>query len=239
MSSSSFIGLPGRLRGKDAMVAALREMCWQLACDLRVACPGIVQSFNAAEQTVTVKLAVQERMLKIVEDNQGLGAPVPTWVTVPVLEDVPVAQYGGGGFTVTCPIQAGDECEVVFNDNCFNAWFASGGVGVQEDRRRHDLSDAVAYVGLKSRPNALANYSTTALQVRSNDGTMVMELDPGGTIKFTASLVEFACPVQMDQGLTVSGASQLEGTTTIQSRAFLTHQHAGVTVGSSDTGDVV
>lgn len=53
----------------------------QREINLRVAAPGIIQSFNPAEQTVTVQLAIREK-----RNNDG----VETWEDLPQLVDVPV-----------------------------------------------------------------------------------------------------------------------------------------------------
>lgn len=48
---------------------------------------------------------------------------------LPILPDVPVVFPGGGGFALTFPVAAGDECLVVFASRCIDAWWQSGGVG--------------------------------------------------------------------------------------------------------------
>src|ERR1035438_9725776 len=104
----------------------------QFACGLRVAVPGIVQSFNAAKQTVVVKCAVLEKM----NVNTG-GVPVATDMDLGLLVDIPIVVMGGGPFIITFPIAAGDECLVIFADMCFDAWYQSGGTdNVQLDKRR-------------------------------------------------------------------------------------------------------
>lgn len=117
------------------------------------AMPGIVQSFDIEEQTVTVQPAIMER---VIDENGEVKE-----VTLPTLLDVPVVFPRAGGFSLTMPISKGDECLVVFADFCIDAWWASGGVQAQEDIRRHDLSDGFAIMGVWSQVKKVPNYSQT------------------------------------------------------------------------------
>jgi len=163
--------------------AALRQALHQFECDLRVAMPAIVVAnkngdpFNADLQTVSVQPAVQEVLLQ---------NAIPTLATIPILDDVPFAFAGGGGWSLTFPIAIGDECLVVFSDMAFDMWWQNGGVQKQPDGAlyRHDIGDGFAIFGVRSNPRALTNYSTTSTQLRSDDGTVVVDLSMG---KITAT----------------------------------------------------
>lgn len=134
-----------------------------ISSQLRVAIPGIIQSFDADTQTCTVQPAIQERV-----QNPDLSY---SWVSLPLLVDVPVQFPRGGGFSITFPLQKGDECLLVFSDMCLDSWWTSGEVGNQMDKRRHDLSDATAIVGITSQARKLSNYATDAMQMRTDDGS--------------------------------------------------------------------
>ena len=127
--------------------------------DLRVASPGIIQSFDAQQQTVTVQLALRERISS--ESGQI------TEVQVPLLVDVPIVLPRAGGFSLTFPIEPGDECLVIFADSCIDAWFSNGGLQVPIENRRHDLSDSFAILGAWSQPRRISNYDTNNLMLRS------------------------------------------------------------------------
>jgi len=137
--------------------------------DLRVAMPGIVQSFDSVEQTVTVQPAIKERI--IVDGNVSM-------VNLPLLLDVPIVIPRAGGFALTMPVRQGDECLVVFVDMCIDAWFSQGDVQVQAEQRRHDLSDGFAIMGTWSQPRRISNYSTVSAQLRSETGTSLIDLKP-------------------------------------------------------------
>lgn len=135
--------------------------------NLRCACPGIIQSFDKDEQTVTVQLSIRE---EIIQNNES------KWVELPLLLDVPIVIPHAGGYSITFPVNVGDECLVVFSDLCINSWWALGGIQNQEEKRRHDLSDGFAILGIYSQPNKIKNYSLDSMQIRNKEGTSYIEL---------------------------------------------------------------
>lgn len=149
------------------------------AIKLRVAAPGIVTSFDPGEQTVSVQLAIREKRYNDGEEE---------WVEIPTLVDVPVVFPRAGGYTLTFPVQAGDECLVVFGDDCMDAWWQSGGVQNQIDCRRHDLSDGYAILGPWSQPRVLPGYSTNSVQLRNDDGSTYVEI-AGSTINIVGGAI--------------------------------------------------
>lgn len=253
--NSSWINLPQRSRDP---VLAFQEALRQFGCIFCAVRVGIVKSFNPTAQTVTVQLAINENIKVNTPDGQGNIVPVPTPTTIDLLTDVPVLMYGGGGFSVCPPITAGDECIVLFSDNCINSWWANGGVQNQEVSRRHNLSDGIAIVGLRSQPHKITNYNSSALEIRSDDDNTKISVSPGsvvvtpdgGTTEITlvagvatvkAASIVFDGPVTFDDDVTfdndvtvtgdVSAADFKVGTITLA-----THQHGGVQNGSGVTG---
>lgn len=158
-----------RERNSDATEALLSAF-QGLKAEIWNALPGIIESFNAAEQTVTVQPAIKAQW------RDPLGAE--TWVSLPLLLDCPVVFPSGGGATLTFPIKKGDECLVVFASRCIDAWWDQGTEGVQAEMRMHDLSDGFCIPGPRSRPRALPSISTTTVQLRSDDGEAFVELNP-------------------------------------------------------------
>jgi hypothetical protein len=206
------------------------EDFWQHACDLRVAVPAVVVSFDATKQTVVVQPAVQENIF------QNL---VPTPINLPQLADVPIIIPRAGGFAVTLPIAAGDECLVVFADMCINAWWSQGAptdlnqpMPNQEERRRHDLSDGFAILGPWSQPRVLSDYSTSALEVRSDDGNTVIEVASGSV---TMTPDGGTSEISITPGIINLTAT----TVNINGQSYALHTHSGVMSGGSDTGPVV
>lgn len=174
------------------------------------ALPGIVQSFNAAQQTVVVQPAIRA----VVFDVNG----VATNMQLPLLLDCPVQFPSGGGFTLTFPVASGDECLVVFASRCIDAWWQSGGVQNQAVMRMHDLSDGFAVLGFSSVPRVIGSVSASATQLRSNDGSTYVEVGPSEiTLKAT--------------NISLLGALTNNG-----KNIGSTHAHSGVQSGGSNTG---
>jgi hypothetical protein len=213
-------------RPTDQWAAALRVH----SHELRVAIPGIIQSFDPVKQTVVVQPAITEQMVDPIT-----GAPKP--VTLPLISDVPIIIPRAGGFTLTVPVTAGDECLVVFADMCIDAWFQSGGTQNQIDKRRHDLSDAFAILGPWNQRRVLPNYSTTAAHLRSDDGNTIIEVGSGEVTIKAANVTVQAQQVRVtgSEKVTIAGNNQ----TTIDGVDFLNHTHSGVTAGDDATGPVV
>lgn len=117
-----------------------------LASTMHFALPGIVQSFDPVTQTAEILPAVHDRL------RDG------SVVELPLLRDVPVFFPGGSASALTFPVSAGDECLVIFADACIDEWYA-GTDPAESSSRRHDLSDAFAFVGFRSRANALTDFS--------------------------------------------------------------------------------
>jgi Phage protein Gp138 N-terminal domain len=229
----TFVDIPARLQQLED---AFDSEAWQLLCGLRVACPGIIQSFNATKQTVTVQLAIRENIL------QDL---VKTPIAVNPLVDVPILVPRAGGYSLTLPISVGDECLVIFGDNCIDGWWQSGGIQNQLDRRRHDLSDGFALLGCWSQPRVIPSYSASKAQLRSDDGATYVEVDKTGavtvhaaTVSVDATNVDIDAAAQVD--ITAATLVNINGSghTTIEGKDFLTHQHTGVQTGGNNSGPV-
>jgi hypothetical protein len=176
MSNTSFIGLPERL---SLTPEQWRQILSQFACDMRVALPGIVQSFNPVAQTVVVQLALRERV------NQNY---IPANLAIQPLQDVPIVLPRGGGYAITVPIVEGDEVLVIFGDMCIDSWWQSGEVQDQLVKRRHDLSDGFAILAPWSQPRTLPEYSQSSIQIRTTDDPSTYMEIINGQISSNANL---------------------------------------------------
>jgi len=149
--------------------------------------PGVVQTFYATEQEADVQVRVR-RIMRDLAGNERLE-------TVPILARAPVWMPRAGGFSVSLPVTAGDECAVLFAERDISAWLADGGLHAPASRRRHDFSDAIVLPGLTSSGNRLATYSTDSLQIRSDDDSQVVELAADGSIRIEADTIRLGSSV--------------------------------------------
>jgi len=180
----------------DAVLAAFQGF----KSEIWNALPGIIQSFDPSKMTVVVQPAIQA-LWRDPFGNQ-------TWQTMPLCLDVPVMFPGGGGCTMTFPLVAGDECLLIFASRCVDAWWQSGGIGVQAELRMHDLSDGFCLPGPRSQPRVIPGISTSALQIRSDDGAAFIQMNTGGshaimvqtagTVTVDASSATFNCDVHVN-----------------------------------------
>lgn len=150
---------------------------------LRVAMPGIIQSFDPGDDDRPPTCVVQPAIRYVERDNDGNKSTKD----YPLLVDVPVVFPRGGGCTLTFPVKAGDECLVIFADRCIDFWWQSGGIQDPVDERMHDLSDAFCIVGPQSQAKKIGGISTSAVELRSDDGKTKLSLNPAsGAINGTA-----------------------------------------------------
>lgn len=182
--------------------------------DLRVCGPGIIQSFDPDKLTCTVQMAIREKL----NFSGNLE-----WAEIPPLTDVPVVIMGTAEYFITFPITKGTECLVVFGDNCMDAWWQSGGVQNQIEKRRHDLSDGYAIIGPRSQVNLIKNYSTDSVQLRNKEGDAAIEIK-GSTVNIiSAGVVNIG---DKDQDVIING------------RVFLEHKHHDLEIWAGKTGGV-
>lgn len=203
-----------RERAADLNIALLAAIEGERAT-VWTAMPCIVQSYDAAKGTCSVQPAIKA----LVRDQAG----TESWVSLPLLVDCPVIFPGGGGYVLTFPITAGDECLVIFASRCIDAWWQSGGVQIQADIRMHDLSDGFVIVGPRSQARPISSPSTTDVVLRNAADTTSVSLSPNGdlTLKSPTKLAINA-PSVMINGLELIG-----------------HRHSGVDTGGGISGPQV
>lgn len=175
--------------------------------DFRVAVPAVIQSFDPEKVTCSAQPAIRA----ICDDHNGK----PLSVQLPIITDIPVIFPRGGGCTLTFPVRPGDECLLVFADRCIDFWWQNGGVQEPVDLRQHDLSDAFALVGPQSQTHKISDISTSATQLRTDDGTAFIEVATGHDItvktpgKLTASAeggTEITSPtITLNGNVTING----------------------------------
>jgi hypothetical protein len=188
--------------------------------DVHTMLPGRIVSFNATKQTAVVQPCIQRIFI-------AAGA-----VNLPLCMDVPVVFPGGGGFFLTfCPAE-GDECVLQFSERAIDFWYQNGGVQLPAEYQLHDLSDAIATVGLNSQPNVIQNLCTTGAELRTRDRSTYVRVE-AGTITLHAASIVLDGPVTATQTITAAGDVTADGT------SVHTHLHSGVQAGQVNTGEPV
>lgn len=201
------------------------------------AMPGVIQSFDATKQTCVVQPTVQGT---ISAKDGSISV-----VTMPLCLDCPVQFPGGGGVTLTFPVKKDDECLLVFASRCIDSWWQQGGIQPPAEFRMHDLSDGFAILGFRSVPRQLDPAADTSVaQLRSDDGSTFVELDPDGqvvTITAPGGLTINADTtmngtLHVTDAVTADSTIDADGDVTGQGTSLHTHRHGGVTTGAGTTG---
>ena len=117
----------------------------KVSFDIRCCIPGIIQSYNAENNTAEIQPAIREEVVN--EDNSVSYVNLPLLINVPIV--FPSTKLGGVRFT----LEQGDECLVVFSDLSYDNFWTSGNVQNPIEVRRHDLSDGIAIPCVLSQPN--------------------------------------------------------------------------------------
>ena len=205
---------------KDAIRSELANFWSALPCE--------VESYNASAATVTVQPTIR---IPVRTENGDIEL-----LQMPILQDVPVMFLCAGGFTITHPIQKGDECFVVFADRNIDLWWQSGGVQNPFDMRKHDLSDGFAFFRPQSQANKISNISTDHLEIRADDNATKIQITPEGVINFIGQKAVFDCDVEMKKTLTVNGLIKSLTDVVAKTVSLLNHITTGVSSGSSKSG---
>lgn len=139
---------------------------------------GQIISFDKTDQTASVQV------LHIQDDNYNIY--LDETIEYPVLNKVPVVVMGGGGTYISHPINVGDQCILLFCDYMIDSWWISGEAKQSIVPRKHDISDAIAIVGINPTPKAIKEYSDyLRLQYNENSSIVI-----GNTIKLDNPIVE-------------------------------------------------
>ena len=155
------MGVPNR---QSTFSDAVRNAIDYALTDLHTCLPGTIESFDATTQTAKINLAIRRIKHDLTADGQQDRFDITP------LTNVPVVFPSSGGYSITFPVAAGDEVLVVFSERSIDTWQQSGGTQDPLDRRKHEYTDAIAIIGLHSNPKKIANYSTDAMAIRSDDG---------------------------------------------------------------------
>lgn len=159
---------------------------------------GIIQSFDASDQTATIQLALKQ-VIAVKPDGTKVLQEHPLLLKCPVM-----FLFGGGSY-LTLPIEPGDNCIVLFNDREIDNWFANGGVQTPLTPRVHDIGDGMALVGIKNMQTAIANYLTNGVRIFRNAQTK---------IDITDDLINSIGALFLHQGnFEIHGNLRIKGTT--------------------------
>jgi hypothetical protein len=110
----------------------------QLA-QVHVSLPATIVSYSAAQQKAVVQPSIKKEYTDGKVD------------TLPEIDNVPVIFSGcGARGGISFPLKKGDGVLLVFSERSLDNWIKLGGTQKPGDRRKFDLTDAIAIAGLES-----------------------------------------------------------------------------------------
>lgn len=139
--SSKFINLNTSPDLTQTLYSVVEKAGKELNC-MRV---GIIQNFYADDLTADVLIANKKTINLNSDGTQNVRNYA--LIRAKVCYCTPYITY---------PLKAGDECILLFSDREIESWFINGNVNAEIYPRLHDLTDAIAIVGLRSLPNMIS-----------------------------------------------------------------------------------
>lgn len=212
----------------DDPLATLKAASQSALNDAWTALPGIIVAFDPATLLAQVQAAVKS----VVTTPDGSKSTVARSLLV----DVPVVFPGGGGCTLTFPVADGDECLLVFAARGIDAWLEYGGTQDPLPDRRHSMNDAFAFVGVRSKARKLPQPAASTTQLRSDDGSTYVELDPSG------QMVNVVAQGGINlNGVTIDAAGNITSPTDVFAGtvSLKNHTHSAVQSGGGTSGPPV
>lgn len=157
---------------------------------------GIIAKING-DNTINVQPAIQQ-----IVKNTDLTTE---YANLPVIKNVPVCVPFAPtiGMAITIPFAVGDNCVLLINDRSIDNWQTKGGVQppVEDtEPRHHDLTDALALIGVITAAKNIANYSNTAIEIRNLANTVAVSVNESG--------------ITLKGNVTVTGTLSVAGATT-------------------------
>jgi len=121
---------------KKPIIESLRGIVEAILLNSHTALPGIVETFNASDKTVSVKPALKRKY------ENGVIKELP------VIPNVPIVYPQGSEALISFPLKNGDPVLLVFSERSIDTWKNKGGSVSPEDERKFDLTDAIAIPGV-------------------------------------------------------------------------------------------
>lgn len=175
---------------------------------MMVGMPGKVMAYDAESQRAQIQCGIQK--------HTGDGE----FITLPVIDDVPVKFAGSARWSFFHELPAGTEGFIHFSQRAIDNWLDRGGPAPPSDSRLFNMTDAFFSPGYRSAVTAIEGLPESGIGLTNADGTVLMHLTDAG-IKLVVG----------GQVLELSEAGLLHNGKNIGS----THIHGGVERGGAIT----
>lgn len=218
---------------------------WRNAMRLNTSIPAIINAFDPATQTVSATPAIRAKYVS----PEG----EVSYLSYPMITNIPLAIARGSGVSITYPITVGNPCTLIFSQRSIDNFILEGGEAdpvegpnpLTSAIRCMDLTDAMCFPGVITTKDTISSYSTDAIEIRSDDGTVAVSVKQDSlTLKQDSATISLSGGnIDMTAGtINITGTTAVNITSpgsTIDEIKFLTHIHSGVMSGPGTTGGVV
>ena len=155
---------------------------------------------------------------------------------------MPVHFPQSGTYSLTFPIQVGDDCLVLFAQRGYDHWLyenkgeaglTKAGLATPQHNRMFDQTDALALVGFNPVAEVIKNFSPDCVELRNADRTQYVSLSPTGSMEVktpsTLTVIANAVVVNADTATinapvtTINGDTTINGTLSVSGRATLSN----------------
>lgn len=123
---------------------------------------GVIQKFDKTTQTAIIQMV----------DKVQLNNEI---VNQPLLLDVPCVFLGNSMSYLTIPVQTGDNCLLFVNDRDIENWYITNTLNVPATKRKHNISDCFALVGIRNSINQLTNFDNENINLTFNSNLKLGE----------------------------------------------------------------
>lgn len=119
--------------------------------------PAIVTKVTPATQLIDAQITIKRKLAGVLAD-------------LPLLVNVPIRFFKSTTFSITFPIEVGDNVMIIFSERSIDTWLTEGGVQNPFDIRKHSLSDAFALPMMYHQKDVIPNFSPTNMEIKTNSG---------------------------------------------------------------------
>lgn len=148
--------------------------------DVHVSVPGQIVSWTSGTATV------QPTVRKPLTSADG----VLVYETLPQIQNVPCFVQAAGGFICSMPYTAGDPVMLIFSEQSYAEWLATGQISSPKDIRRHGVGYPFAIPGPRPASKALSSLSSTKMVV-GRDGQEELITIGAGQLDLGVTGVQF------------------------------------------------
>ena len=180
----------------EELIDALNQMIERKLSDVNTNMPGVVVSYDAANNRAVVKPAMPKRLA---EDDP---LPPPQIVEVPVVWPA----SGAGSASFTMPLKPGDGVMLAVQQRSLENWLAKNN-GIPDDPRQFDLSDCVAIAGCTASgtvahdTDVVMKFNKTEVRIKPDNTIIIgndqanITIDSSGNMTLTAQKIDLNSPV--------------------------------------------